>query len=168
VATRGFFERPFVERFTLCYKTVVRLSVCNVGILWPNGWMDKDATGYRGKTWPRRHCVRWGLNPSEKRGTAAPTFQPMSIVAKWLDGSGYQFIRRYRPWPRRHCVRWGPSFPHGKGHSSRPPLSSPCLLWPNGCPTRQLLSCCKPMVRASTLLLRLLGYVKLSFYCWCK
>jgi len=35
------FERPFEKRFTLCYRTVVclsRLSLCNVGVLWPDGW----------------------------------------------------------------------------------------------------------------------------------
>jgi len=34
--------RPFVKRLALSYRTVV-LSVCpgsNVGVLWPNGWMD--------------------------------------------------------------------------------------------------------------------------------
>jgi len=33
------------------------------------------------------------LSPTE-RGTAAPTFWPMSIVAKRLDGSGYHLVRR--------------------------------------------------------------------------
>jgi len=37
------FGRPFVKRLTLCYRTVV-LSACNVGILWPNGWMDQYET----------------------------------------------------------------------------------------------------------------------------
>jgi len=40
---RTVFGRPFVERFALCYRTVVCLSVltvCNVGVLWPNGSMD--------------------------------------------------------------------------------------------------------------------------------
>ena len=27
-------------------------------LLWPNGWMDQDATWYRGRPWPRPHCVR--------------------------------------------------------------------------------------------------------------
>jgi len=27
-------------------------------LLWPNGWMDQDATWYRGRPWPRRRCVR--------------------------------------------------------------------------------------------------------------
>jgi len=30
---------------------------------------------------------------------------------------------------------------HGKGHNSHP-LVGPCLLWPNGCPSHQLLSSC--------------------------
>ena len=32
--------------------------------------------------WPRRHCVRWGPSSPTERGTAAPTFPAMSIVAK--------------------------------------------------------------------------------------
>jgi len=46
------FWRPFVKRFALCYQTVVCPSVlsfpvcpvCNVGVLWPNGWIDQDET----------------------------------------------------------------------------------------------------------------------------
>jgi len=69
--------------FGLCYATTV-LAVCNVGVLWPNGWMDQDATWYGGRPWPRWHCVRWGPSyPAMERGTAAPTFRPMSTVAKW-------------------------------------------------------------------------------------
>ena len=39
----GVFGRPFVKRFALRYRTVVP-SVCDIGVLWPNGWMDQDAT----------------------------------------------------------------------------------------------------------------------------
>jgi len=81
--------------FGWCYGTVV-LSVCNVGVLWPNGWADQDATWYIG-----------------------------------------------RPRSKQHCVRWAPSSPHGKGHCSPPPpLFGPCLLWPNGHQSQQLLSSC--------------------------
>jgi len=45
------------------------------------GWIDQDATCYEGKPRSRRHCVRWGTQLLLKRGTA-PTFRPMSIVAK--------------------------------------------------------------------------------------
>jgi len=39
-------------------------------------------------------------------------------------------------------VLYGDSAFNGKGHSSPSPLFGQCLLWPNGCPSRQLLSCC--------------------------
>jgi len=71
-------------------KRQVRLE----SILWPNSWMDQDATWYGG-----------------------------------------------RPRPRLHCLRWRPSSPALKGHSS-PSLFGPCLLWPNGRPSQQLLSSC--------------------------
>ena len=47
--------------------------------------MDQDATCYRGRPWPRRHCVTWSgpTHPSLKKGTT-PTFWRMSIVAKRL------------------------------------------------------------------------------------
>jgi len=51
------------------------------------------------------------LLPPKIRGTA-PTFRPMSIVAKRLDGLRCHLVRR----PRRHCVRRGTSPPPKKGH----------------------------------------------------
>jgi len=30
-------------------------------LLWPNGWMDQDATWYRGRPQARRHCSGWWL-----------------------------------------------------------------------------------------------------------
>jgi len=51
-----------------------------------NGWMDHDETSHGGRTRLRPYCVRWGPRPP-KRDTAAPTFRPMSIVAKRLHGS---------------------------------------------------------------------------------
>jgi len=44
-------------------------------LLWPNGWMDEDATSYGSRPRPRPHCVR--RRPSSpQRGTAAPPFGP--------------------------------------------------------------------------------------------
>jgi len=34
------------------------LSVCEVGVLWPNGLTYQDATWQEGRARPRRHCVR--------------------------------------------------------------------------------------------------------------
>ena len=64
-------------------RCVSVLSVCDIGVLWPNGWMNQDATWYGGRPRRRRHCVRLGPRsplPLQKRGTAAPTVQPMFIV----------------------------------------------------------------------------------------
>jgi len=42
-------------------------------LLWPNGCMDQDATWYRAKPRPTRHCTRRGPS-SRERGIAAPLF----------------------------------------------------------------------------------------------
>jgi len=36
-------------------------------------------------------------------------------------------------------IRWEPSSPMERG-TAAPPLFNPCLLWPNGCPSLQLLN----------------------------
>jgi len=38
----------------------VCLSVCNVGVLRPDGWMDQDETRHAGRPQPRLDCVGWG------------------------------------------------------------------------------------------------------------
>jgi len=70
------FRHPFVKLFALCYRTFVcpvRLD-CDIGVLWPNGWMDQDATSYGGRL-PR------------KRGTASPPiFGPCLLWPNsWMD-----------------------------------------------------------------------------------
>ena len=63
--------RPIVIRplsvLSVCHVLSVLciLSVCDVGVLWPNGWTDQDETWHAG--WP--HCVNWGPS-SFKKGTA--------------------------------------------------------------------------------------------------
>jgi len=55
---RSVFGRPFLKRFPmlsdrcLVCLSVLSCPVCNVGVLWPNGWP---------------YCVRWGpSSPSQK------------------------------------------------------------------------------------------------------
>jgi len=67
------FGRPFVTRFALCYQTVV-CPVRDVGVLWPNDWMDQDETWQAGRPWPWPHCVTWGLSSPPQRDTATPQF----------------------------------------------------------------------------------------------
>jgi len=48
----------------------------NFRLMWPNGWVDQDATWYRGRPQPRRLCVRWHLArpPPQKKGGHSPQF----------------------------------------------------------------------------------------------
>jgi len=54
-------------------------------LLWPNGWMHQDATLYRGRPHPRRHCViLWepGSPPPKKKGgehSSSPLFGPKTV-----------------------------------------------------------------------------------------
>jgi len=54
--------------------------IFGLSLLWPNDWMDQDATWYGGRPRPRPHCVTWGPS-SPPRGTA-PNFWPVTIVGK--------------------------------------------------------------------------------------
>ena len=66
-ATVSKMVRPMLR--DRCQLTSV-LSICNVGVLWPNGWMDQDATWYGGRPRPKQHCdcVRWGPSSSPPHG----------------------------------------------------------------------------------------------------
>ena len=48
--------KKHTHRCPVCLS--VCLSVCNVGVLWPNGWMQQDTTWYGGRSRPRQHSVR--------------------------------------------------------------------------------------------------------------
>ena len=78
------FGRPFVKRFALSYRTVVRLScpvlscpVClSVTLVYcgrPNGWMDQDEAWRAVRPRPRPHCVRWRPCSSHPKGSIPPT-----------------------------------------------------------------------------------------------
>jgi len=61
------------------------LGLC---LLWPNGWMDQDATWYGGRPPPRQHCARWGPSPppEKKTGAQPPIFDPCLLWPNgWMD-----------------------------------------------------------------------------------
>jgi len=111
------------------------LSV-NVGVLWPNGWMDQDEIWRAGRHRPLPHCVRWGPNPRFPKRAEPPIFGPFLL---WPNGWMHQDATWYRgrPQPRRLCIRWGPSSPPQKG--AEPPIFGPRLLWPDGRPSQLLI-----------------------------
>jgi len=79
----------------------VCLSVCNVGVLWPNGWMDQDATWYGGRPRPMRHCVRWGPSSSPRKWPQqTPLIRPMSILAKRSPISATAELLLHSSWQR--------------------------------------------------------------------
>jgi len=69
------------DRCLVCLSVCPVLSLCNVGVLWPNGQTDQDATWYEGRPRPRRHSVRRGPGSSKERGTAAPQFSAHLALA---------------------------------------------------------------------------------------
>jgi len=46
--------------------------IFGLSLLWPNDWMDQDATWYGGRPRPRPRCVTWG--PSSPQGAQPPIF----------------------------------------------------------------------------------------------
>jgi len=92
-------------------------DVCNVGVLWPNGWMDQDAIWKGDRPRPRRHCVRLGPAHPPKRGTVPPLFGPCLFTAKRLDGSRCHFTRMEICFGPGYIVLDGDPAPPKKGHS---------------------------------------------------
>jgi len=52
----------------------VSLPIFGPCLLWPNGWMDQDATWYGGRPQPRRLCDRWGPSPLPAKGLSPTQF----------------------------------------------------------------------------------------------
>jgi len=59
-------------------------------LLWPNGWMDQDATWHGGRPRPRPHCARWGpSSPPPPKGYSPPIFSPCLL---WPNGCPSQLL----------------------------------------------------------------------------
>jgi len=96
-------------------------------LLWPNVWMDQNATRYRGTPRPRPHCVRWGPS-SPWKGAQPRTFSAhvyYGQMAGWIKMSVGMKVGLVPG----NSVRGGPSPPWSTVPS---PIFGPCLLWPNG------------------------------------
>jgi len=90
--------RPFVKQFALCYQTVVHLFCLSCLWCWcfvAKRWMDWDETWHAGRPRPGNIVLDGDpATPPQKEGRA-PNFGPMSIVAKWLDGSRWHLAWRW-------------------------------------------------------------------------
>jgi len=70
---------PYAVGPLSCPVCLSVLSVCDVGVLWQNGWMDQDETWHGGRPKPQPYCVR----PPPK-GAQPPIFGPCLL---WPNGS---------------------------------------------------------------------------------
>ena len=84
VADYRLIGRPFVKLFTVhpmlsdrCLS--VCLSVCDVGVLWPNSWTDQDETWQAGRPRPWPHRVRWGPSSPSPKGHTPAIFGPYML-----------------------------------------------------------------------------------------
>ena len=105
--------------------------VCDVDVLWQNGWVDQDATCYGGRPRPGHIVLCGDPAPPRKGARQLPTFaiygrslRPYNRGSclmwpnSWMDQDSTWY--RGRPWPKPQCVRWGPSSPTKR--AQRPPI----------------------------------------------
>jgi len=112
-------------------------------LLWPNGWMDQDATWYRSRPWPRPHCARCRPSSSPPKGALQfLAYIYCGQTAGWIKMP----LRAKAELGPGHIVLHGDPAQPPKGHS--PPIFGRCLLWPNGRPSQLLLSTCLVLPRA--------------------
>ena len=109
---------------------------CDVGVMWPNGWMDQDETRYacRPRPWP--HCVRWGPSSPSHKGHSPSIFGPYLL---WPNGWWIKMPlnREVGLSPSDILLDGDPAPPFQKGGTDPPYptpkyILGPCLLWPNG------------------------------------
>jgi len=88
-------------------------------LLWPNGWMDEDATWFGGRPRPRRHCVKWGSS-FPRKGHCTPHFTAhvyCGEMAGWIK----MLLNTEVDLGPGHIVLDGPSSPQ-KGAEQPPSL----------------------------------------------
>ena len=99
-------------------------------LLWPNGWMHRDATWYGGRPQPRGLCVRWGPTPFPKRGPS-PQFSAHVYCGQTAGWIKMPLGMEVGLSPGDFVLDGDPSPYPKKGRRS--PIFGPGLLWPNGC-----------------------------------
>jgi len=91
--------------------------------LWPNGWMDYDATWYGGRPWPRRLCSMGTQLPQRKGHSPHPICGPCLLWPNgWIDQGATWYGGKPRP---TDVVLDGVSAPPVKG--VQPPVFGSCL-----------------------------------------
>ena len=109
-----------------------RLPIFGLCLLWPNGWMDEDATWYGDRPRSRRHCVRWGpSSPFQNRGTADPHFSAHVFCDQTTGWIKMPLGRKVGLDPSDTVLDGDPAS-HRPKKAAEPPSFGPYLLCPNG------------------------------------
>jgi len=105
--TRKGAQQP-ASTFAVCGRCVRINRGPGPCLLWPNDWMDQDATWYGGRSRRKRHCVSWKLS--------SPFSGRTPILGSWMDvfytGNSQNITRA------QQLLRWGPF-----GHNRHGPKS---------------------------------------------
>jgi len=115
------------DRCPVCLS--VCLSLCNVGVLWPNGWMDQDETWHAGMPRPVGHIVLDGDPASPPPKRHSPQFLA-HICCGQMAGWIKMPLGRVVGLSPSDIVLDGTQLPPPKMCTA--PVFGPCLLWPNG------------------------------------
>jgi len=133
-----------------CLSVCLSCHVCNLAVLWPNGWPDQDETWHGGRSRSRPHCARWGLSsPPPKRGHSPSQFSAHVCCAQTAGWIKMSLGTKVGLGPGRIVLHGDPAPPPKRDTA---PIFGPCLLWPNGRPSRLLLNTCINMTPAQKIL----------------
>ena len=107
------------------------LSVCNVGGLSPNSWMDQDEAWHGGRPGPRPHCVRSGHSSHTRKGYSPQFsnhdgFGQTAIWIKMPHGTEVDLVQGHIEFDRNPVA-----YPPQK-KSTAALIFGPCLLWQSG------------------------------------
>ena len=104
--------------------------VCDVGVLWPNGWMDQGETWHAGRARPWPHCVRRGPSSPSPKGQS-PQFSAHICCGQMAGRIKMPLGREVSLGPSDIVLDGYPAPSPQKG--DRTPSFGPFLLWPNCC-----------------------------------
>ena len=143
VVTTGWKDQnPLGREVPLCYMET-QLALPKKGaepppifgpcLLWPNGWMDQDATWYGGRPRGKPHCAIGG-DPVclPEKGHSSPQFLPHIYCGQTAGWIKMACGTEVGLGPGNIVPDGDPSLPPQRSRHSSPQIFGPCLLWPNG------------------------------------
>ena len=104
-------------------------------LLWPNGWIDQDATWHEGRPKPRQLYVRWGPSPTPfPKRKWSPQFSAHRCCSQTAGCIKMPLGMEVGLSPGDFVLDGDPAPPSQKEAKpgGGPPIFGSCLLWPNG------------------------------------